>query len=147
MLDTRWLLQAIGDLDGVRARLADDREGHRREAIDPVVAGMARAAGTLVGKAGNEHTMMTVGLGVVGSTYSFASDYRLLDATPLRTLGGLPTRFEGIDLVVVREITVDIYAHLEHEKINAKLVPLRFSSNLLSPSHQRCDRRRTECQG
>ena len=30
----------------------------------------------LVGKAGDEHTMMTVGLGVVGSTYSFGSQYQ-----------------------------------------------------------------------
>jgi putative tricarboxylic transport membrane protein len=52
--------------------------------VDNVIgAGGAGAMTTLIGKAGDEHTMMTVGLGVVGSTYSFASDYRLEDATPL----------------------------------------------------------------
>jgi putative tricarboxylic transport membrane protein len=46
-----------------------------------------------VGKAGDEHTMMTVGLGVVGSTYSFGSKYQLQDATPLAQLMSEP---EGI---------------------------------------------------
>jgi isocitrate dehydrogenase (NAD+) len=36
---------------------------------------------------------------------------------PIRTLRGIPTRFDDLDLVVVREITEDIYAHLEHESI------------------------------
>ena len=47
----------------------------------------------LIGEAGDEHTMMTVGLGVVGSTYSFGSNYDLLDATPLAQLMSEP---EGI---------------------------------------------------
>jgi putative tricarboxylic transport membrane protein len=62
--------------------------------VDNVIgAGGAGAMTTLIGKAGDEHTMMTVGLGVVGSTYSFASDYRLEDATPLAQLMSEP---EGI---------------------------------------------------
>jgi len=48
---------------------------------------------SLIGKTGDENTMMTVGLGVVGSTYSFGSGYRLLDATPLARLMSEP---EGI---------------------------------------------------
>lgn len=62
--------------------------------VDNVVgAGGAGAMTSLIGKAGDEHTMMTVGLGVVGSTYSFGSDYRLLDATPLAQLMSEP---EGV---------------------------------------------------
>ena len=62
--------------------------------VDNVIgAGGAGAMTTLIGKAGDEHTMMTVGLGVVGSTYSFGSDYRLQDATPLAQLMSEP---EGI---------------------------------------------------
>ncbi len=62
--------------------------------VDNVVgAGGAGAMTDLVGKAGDEHTMMTVGLGVVGSTYSFAAPYSLLDATPLAQLMSEP---EGI---------------------------------------------------
>jgi putative tricarboxylic transport membrane protein len=56
-------------------------------------AGGAAAMTQLVGEAGDEHTMMTVGLGVVGSTYSFASGYGPLDATPIAQLMSEP---EGI---------------------------------------------------
>jgi putative tricarboxylic transport membrane protein len=62
--------------------------------VDNVIgAGGAGAMTSLIGKAGDENTMMTVGLGVVGSTYSFASEYGLLDATPLAQLMSEP---EGI---------------------------------------------------
>ncbi len=36
---------------------------------------------------------------------------------PVSDLPGLPSRAEGVDLLVVRETTEDIYAHLEHESI------------------------------
>jgi len=62
--------------------------------VDNVIgAGGAAAMTSLVGRAGDEHTMMTVGLGVVGSTYSFASEYTLQDATPLAQLMSEP---EGV---------------------------------------------------
>src|SRR5688572_12195919 len=55
--------------------------------VDNVVgAGGAGAMTSLMGRNGDEHTMMTVGLGVVGSTYSFATPYQLKDATPLAQL-------------------------------------------------------------
>jgi isocitrate dehydrogenase (NAD+) len=34
---------------------------------------------------------------------------------PLRNLPGLPARFTGIDMLVIREITEDLYAAIEHE--------------------------------
>src|SRR5262249_43756263 len=34
---------------------------------------------------------------------------------PLRNLPGLPARFQGVDMIVVREITEDLYAAIEHE--------------------------------
>jgi len=49
-------------------------------------AGGSVALTDLMGDEGDEHTMMTVGLGVVGSLYSFASPYSLQDATPLAQL-------------------------------------------------------------
>ncbi len=58
-----------------------------------VGAGGAGAMTELVGKAGDEHTLMTVGLGVVGSTYSFGSPFSLQDATPLAQLMSEP---EGV---------------------------------------------------
>jgi isocitrate dehydrogenase (NAD+) len=36
---------------------------------------------------------------------------------PLRSLRGLPSRFEGIDILLVREITEDLYAAIEHEVV------------------------------
>lgn len=36
---------------------------------------------------------------------------------PVRRLRGIESRFDDFDLVVVRETTEDIYAHLEHESI------------------------------
>jgi isocitrate dehydrogenase (NAD+) len=34
---------------------------------------------------------------------------------PLKNLPGLPARFRGVDMVVIREITEDLYAAIEHE--------------------------------
>ena len=62
--------------------------------VDNVVgAGGAVAMSTLMGRAGNDRTLMTVGLGVVGSLYSFGSEFRLADATPIAQLMSEP---EGI---------------------------------------------------
>ena len=47
----------------------------------------------MIGNVGDEHTVMTVGLGVVGSLYSFGNDLRLKDATPLAQLMSEP---EGV---------------------------------------------------
>jgi isocitrate/isopropylmalate dehydrogenase len=35
---------------------------------------------------------------------------------PTRNLPGLKTAFEGVDLIVVRENTEDVYAGIEHQK-------------------------------
>ena len=94
--DSRDLLMIIpnspGDGSDQTGRAAvqvmedDDITGGSFTVDNIVGAGGAGAMTSLIGKAGDEHTMMTVGLGVVGSTYSFGSDYRLLDATPLAQL-------------------------------------------------------------
>lgn len=34
---------------------------------------------------------------------------------PLKNLGGLPARFQGVDFLVIRELTEDLYAAIEHE--------------------------------
>src|SRR5947209_14916900 len=34
---------------------------------------------------------------------------------PLKNLRGLPARFQGVDLLVIRELTEDLYAAIEHE--------------------------------
>lgn len=56
-------------------------------------AGGTNAFTEMVGDVGDERVLMTVGLGVVGSLYSFGNDLRLSDATPLAQLISEP---EGI---------------------------------------------------
>ena len=56
-------------------------------------AGGTNAFTSMIGNVGDEHTIMTVGLGVVGSLYSFGNDLRLRDATPLAQLMSEP---EGV---------------------------------------------------
>ncbi|MCW2854356.1 MAG: tripartite tricarboxylate transporter substrate binding protein, partial [Nocardioides sp.] len=56
-------------------------------------AGGTTAFTEMIGDAGDEHTMITVGLGVVGSLYSFGNENRLTDATPLAQLISEP---EGV---------------------------------------------------
>lgn len=34
---------------------------------------------------------------------------------PLRNIRGLPARFEGVDILLIRELTEDLYAAIEHE--------------------------------
>ncbi len=36
---------------------------------------------------------------------------------PLKNLAGLPARFGGIDMLIVRELTEDLYASIEHEVV------------------------------
>lgn len=77
------------DLTGrtaVRIMEADDITGGRFEVSNIIGAGGSVAMAQLMNEAGDDHTMMTVGLGVVGSLYSFGADYKLQDATPLAQL-------------------------------------------------------------
>ena len=65
---------------------ADDITGGNFEVTNILGAGGSVALTRLMGASGDEHTMMTVGLGVVGSAYSFAQPFKLTDATPLAQL-------------------------------------------------------------
>ena len=54
---------------------------------------------------------------------------------PLRTLPGVETRFEGVDIVVVRENTEDLYSGLEHVVVpgvveSLKIITERASTNI-----------------
>ncbi len=101
--DSRDLLMIIPNSPGggydqtgraaVQVMEDDDITGGSFTVDNVIGAGGAGAMTSLIGKAGDEHTMMTVGLGVVGSTYSFGSEYQLQDATPLAQLMSEP---EGV---------------------------------------------------
>ncbi|MCO4747703.1 MAG: NAD-dependent isocitrate dehydrogenase [Proteobacteria bacterium] len=47
---------------------------------------------------------------------------------PVHRLKGMASRFEAFDLVVVRETTEDIYAHLEHESIPGTFESLKVTT-------------------
>jgi isocitrate dehydrogenase (NAD+) len=47
---------------------------------------------------------------------------------PVRTLKGLPQRHEDLDLIIIREITEDVYAHLEHESIPGVFESLKVTT-------------------
>ena len=47
---------------------------------------------------------------------------------PVRTLAGVPARFEGVDLIVVRENTEGLYSGLEHEVVPGVVESLKVVS-------------------
>src|SRR3569623_1726099 len=63
----------------------------------PGVAGVARK------EPGNPNVMLRRELGLFAAV------------RPLQNLPGLPSRFRGVDMLVIREITEDLYASIEHE--------------------------------
>jgi putative tricarboxylic transport membrane protein len=64
----------------------NDITGGSFQVTNIVGGGGSSAMADLMGKAGDEHTMMTAGLGIVGSLYSFGNEMRLHDTTPLAQL-------------------------------------------------------------
>ncbi|MEI5674897.1 MULTISPECIES: Bug family tripartite tricarboxylate transporter substrate binding protein [unclassified Nocardioides] len=64
----------------------NDVTGGDLEVTNILGAGGSVALTRLMGAAGDEHTLMTMGLGVVGSAYSFALPYKVTDATPIAQL-------------------------------------------------------------
>ncbi len=67
--------------------------GGKFDVTNIIGAGGSVAMTELMNEQGDENVMMTVGLGVVGSLYSFGNDYKLQDATPLAQL---IEEYEGI---------------------------------------------------
>ncbi|MEZ4317482.1 MAG: isocitrate/isopropylmalate family dehydrogenase [Myxococcota bacterium] len=47
---------------------------------------------------------------------------------PIRNIAGIPSMAEGVDLLIVRETTEDIYAHLEHESIPGVFESLKVTT-------------------
>jgi len=77
------------DLTGraaVRIMEENDVTGGSIEVSNIIGAGGSVAMAQLMNEKGDENVLMTVGLGVVGSLYSFGADYRLQDATPIAQL-------------------------------------------------------------
>jgi isocitrate dehydrogenase (NAD+) len=44
---------------------------------------------------------------------------------PVKNLRGLPARFQGVDLLVIRELTEDLYAAIEHEVVEGVMQSIK----------------------
>jgi isocitrate dehydrogenase (NAD+) len=44
---------------------------------------------------------------------------------PLKNIGGLPARYQGVDILVIRELTEDLYAAIEHEIVPGVIQSLK----------------------
>lgn len=51
---------------------------------------------------------------------------------PLKNLRGLPARFQGVDLLVIRELTEDLYAAIEHEIVPGVVQSLKVVTEAAS---------------
>lgn len=63
-------------------------------------------------------TMLLSPPGVSGTNYNVAFRRALglcASVRPLRNLAGLPARFQDVNILVIRELTEDLYAAIEHE--------------------------------
>lgn len=51
---------------------------------------------------------------------------------PVRNLGGIPSRYENVDIVIVRENTEDLYAGIEHVVVPGVMVSIKVITSLAS---------------
>jgi isocitrate dehydrogenase (NAD+) len=51
---------------------------------------------------------------------------------PLKNLPGLPSRFQGVDMLVIRELTEDLYAAIEHEVVPGVVQSLKVVTETAS---------------
>ena len=70
-----------------------DITGGTFDVTNVIGAGGSVAMTELMNEQGDENVLMTVGLGVVGSLYSFGNDFKVTDATPLAQL---MEEYEGV---------------------------------------------------
>jgi isocitrate dehydrogenase (NAD+) len=75
--------------------------------LDSVKRNRVALKGPVTTPIGEGFTSVNVGLRKALDLYS--------NLRPVKNLPGVPSRFQGVDLVIVRENTEDLYAGLEHE--------------------------------
>src|SRR4051795_10306567 len=109
--------------------LAFERSGEALpvELIDSVRRHKVALKGPVTTPIGQGFTSVNVGLRKALDLYA--------NLRPVWNLPGAPSRFEGIDLVIVRENTEDLYAGLEHEVVpgvveSLKIITERASSRI-----------------
>lgn len=74
-----------------------------------------------------------VGTGFVSSNVRLRKELDLYaNLRPIKTLKGVPTRYEQVDLIVVRENTEDLYSGLEHEVVPGVVESLKIITDRAS---------------
>jgi len=66
-------------------------------------------------------------------TIHFRKDLGLYASVrPIRNLGGVPSRFDGLDILLIREITEDLYTAIEHEIVPGVVQSLKVVTGTAS---------------
>jgi isocitrate dehydrogenase (NAD+) len=100
--------------------LAFERTGHALpvELIDSVRRNKVALKGPVTTPIGHGFTSVNVGLRKALDLYA--------NLRPVWNLPGVDSRFQGVDLVIVRENTEDLYAGLEHEVVPGVVESLKI---------------------
>src|SRR5207245_8706827 len=100
--------------------LAFERSGSALpvELIDSVRRNKVALKGPVTTPIGEGFTSVNVGLRKALDLYA--------NLRPVWNLPGVPARFSGVDLVIVRENTEDLYAGLEHEVVPGVVESLKI---------------------
>src|SRR5262249_25537589 len=77
--------------------------------------------------------MPPVGSGFVSSNVRLRKELDLYaNLRPIKSLAGVPSRYENVDIVVVRENTEDLYSGLEHEVVPGVVESLKIITEFAS---------------
>jgi isocitrate dehydrogenase (NAD+) len=128
----RIFLAAGVDIDWERhdaGVLAFERTGETLPValLDSIKRNKVALKGPVTTPIGQGFTSVNVGLRKALDLYA--------NLRPVRNLPGVPSRYTGVDLVIVRENTEDLYAGLEHEVVpgvveSLKIITERASTNI-----------------
>ena len=94
------------------------------ELLDSIKRTKVALKGPVTTPIGEGFTSVNVGLRKALDLYA--------NLRPVWTIPGIPTRFSGIDLVIVRENTEDLYSGLEHEVVPGVVESLKIISERAS---------------
>ncbi|MDA2913027.1 isocitrate/isopropylmalate family dehydrogenase [Acidobacteriia bacterium AH_259_A11_L15] len=144
------ILNATGvklDWEEVEAEPVTDRRGDRllhAGWLDSIRRTRVALKGPMATPVAEGHRSLNVALRQALELYA--------NLRPVRNLPGLKTRFDGVDVVIVRENTEDLYAGLEHTVVpgvveGLKIVTERASTRIARFAFQyaRANHRRTVC--
>src|SRR5690348_4885840 len=95
-----------------------------QELLDSVSRNKVALKGPCTTPVGEGFTSVNVGLRKALDLYA--------NLRPVSNLPGVPSRFQGIDIVIVRENTEDLYAGLEHQVIPGVVESLKIITAVAS---------------